>query len=169
MGGKRTLTLREYTLPVNASQFIVVVAFASAISTPSQAIACRVGWDQQLFVERPSADALPGAEIIQVRFNNAQPRKDHWPTDDGNVLGKNYVGSAQLVENEATNPDPFPVYAFVSSCSVFWGSTENGRGTIIEGEYYLIGRFHYENGERRFYAGGFRNHGGAPIYQGWHF
>jgi hypothetical protein len=168
LGGKLTLTSGEYTLPMNGHQFIVFIAFALAISTPSQAIACRVGGDKQLFVERPSADALPGAEIIQVRFSNVQPRKDHWPTDDGNIFGKSYVGAAQLVENEVTNTDPFPVYAFVSSCSVFWGSTGNGRGKIIEGEYYLIGRFHYENGERRFYAGGFRYHGGGPIYEGWH-
>lgn len=168
MGGNLTLTSAEYTSRMSVRQSIIFVAFALAISIPSQAIACRLGGDIQLFEERPADDALPGAQIIQVRFSNAQPRKEHWPPDDGNVLGKRYVGSAQLVENEVTNTDPFPVYAFVSSCSVFWGSTENGRGQIIEGDYYIIGRFHYENGERRFYAGGLRYHRG-PIYEGWHF
>ena len=144
-------------------QLIVSPDIALAISVPSQAVACRVGHDIQLFVERPPKDALPGAEIIRVHFSNAQPRRDDWPKDDGQFLGKRYVGVARLIDSQPTNNEACPVYAFVSSCRVFWGSAVSNSDRNIEGSYYLIGRFHTDGGARRFYAGGLRSHSGRPI------
>ena len=39
---------------------------ALALQFPSQASACRIGWDQHLFEEPPAPDVLPGAQIIRT-------------------------------------------------------------------------------------------------------
>lgn len=153
MGGNLTLSSGVYATLMDVRQTIAVVASAVAISTPFQASACAGADFTHLFEERPAADVLPGAEIIRVRFSNVQPRQNHWPIDDGNhdggLLRKVYVGSAHLVGDQTTDADVFPVYATANSCTRFFN-----RRRIIEGEYFLIGRFQYENGARRFYAGG---------------
>lgn len=69
----------------------------------------------------------------------------------------------------AARDAPFPVYAFVTSCSGFWPMVSGGMRAVVDGDYYLIGRFASGAGGRRFHAGGARRHGGGLLYEEWHF
>ena len=157
--------------PYRLIQTFFVIASACLIS--SQASACRVGGVQQLFLERPSSEVPPGTEVIRVRFSNSHPPDDRWPvyvsSPESDPSGISYVGVAQIIGEESTETEAFPVYAAVTSCSEFWARPAGDQRSLIEGDYYLIGRFNFEGRDRRFYAGGLRSHHGEPIYAGWHF
>ena len=150
-----------------------LLALALALQFPSQALACRVGWDQHLFEQAPPADVLAGAEVIRVRFSNASPATDKWPTyaadPYGEQLGYTLIGIARRLDGADSAAEPFPVFAFVTSCSRFWAMSEQKVRTTVEGDYYLVGRFDPKPGVRAFYAGGRRMDGRAGIYGGWHF
>jgi hypothetical protein len=143
-----------------------------ALHIPSQAAACRIGWDQHLFEDSPAPDVLLGAQIIRVQFSNARPALQNWQgsaadPDAGYTLPYTLIGAARIFRGGVARGRPFPVYAFVTSCSGFHGMQSGGEPRhVVAGEYYLIGRFRGP----RFYAGGVRvDSGGKPIYQGWHF
>lgn len=150
-----------------------LLAFALALQIPSQASACRIGWDQHLFEDSPPVGALAGAQIIRVRFSNSRPALDRWPrwaaNPDGSTLSYALIGVARRLDEGASGAEPFPVYAFVTSCSGFWAMNFGEVRTVVEGDYYLIGRFAPDESGHRFYAGGRRVHGGQDLYGGWHF
>jgi len=150
-----------------------LVALALALQIPSQASACRIGWDQHLFEESPPANALVGAQIIRVRFSNARPPIDRWPrhvaNPNGSTLSYTLIGVARRLDERDPSAKSFPVYAFVTSCSGFWSMNFGEVRTIVEGDYYLVGRFASDQRDQRFYAGGRRMHGGGDLYEGWHF
>ena len=154
-------------------KILPALALALALQIPSQASACRVGWDQHLFEKSPPAGALAGARILRVRFSNARPAVDKWPqwaaSPDGGPLGYSLIGVARRLDRKASGAEPFPVYAFVTSCSGFWAAGRGDPRKVVEGVYYLIGRFASGGPGRRFLAGGRRMHGGGDLYGGWHF
>ena len=148
-------------------------ALALLLKLPSQAAACRLGVDQQLFEQSPPADALPDTQIIRVRFSNAHRAIDGWPrlvaSPYGGTLGYTLIGVARRLAPGTPSDEAFPVYAFVTSCSFFWSMTFGEVRTVIDGDYYLIGRFASDPGGQRFYAGGRRSHHGRDLYGGFHF
>jgi hypothetical protein len=149
-----------------------LLALALALQVPSQAFACRIGVDQQLFEEPPPADALPGAQIIRVRFSNAHPAVarfvGHVASPDGGQLSYTLIGVAWRLDGEAAGAKPFPVYAFVTSCSFFWSMSFGEVRTAVDGDYYLIGRVASDAGGQRFYAGGRRSAHGNDLHGGFH-
>jgi hypothetical protein len=149
------------------------LTIALAFQLPSQASACRVGWDQNLFEQSPASDVLPGAQIIRVHFSNMGSALGKWPkmapNPDGQALGYSLIGTAQPLEDGRAQEKPFPVYAIVTSCSGFFGRMDGDKHEVVDGEYYLIGRFRSDGDGRRFLAGGVRTNGNEPIYEGWHF
>ena len=151
----------------------ILFALALALQFPSQASACRLGVDQQLFEESPPADALPGAQIIRVRFSNARPAIDRWPrhvaSPDGHTLGYTLIGVARHLDPGTSDDQVFPVYAFVTSCSFFFSRSFGEVHTVVDRDYYLIGRFAADPQGRRFFAGGRRSHHGRDLYGGFHF
>ena len=157
-------------LPVKT---LLAPAPALAFHFPSEALACRIGVDQQLFEESPPMDALPGAQIIHVRFSNAREAigglPPQVPDPYGGGLGYTLIGVAQPVDEKSGAAKQFPVYAFVTSCSFFHAMTFAEGRTAIQGDYYLIGRFAPDVGDKRFYAGGRRSSGGENMHDGFHF
>lgn len=149
------------------------LALTLALPIPSQAFACRVGVDQQLFEEAPPEDALPGAQVIRVRFTNARPAIEGWKrhadNPGGGPLSYTLIGVARRLDGEVAGTKPFPVYAVVTSCSFFWPMNFGEARTIVDGDYYLIGRFADETRGQRFYAGGRRTAHGEDLYGGSHF
>jgi len=145
---------------------------ALALQIPSPASACRHGWDQHLLEESPPPDVLPGAQVIRVNFSNARPALDRWPRSTASLDGSPFdywlIGVAQIIGEGAARQDYFPVYAFVTSCSGFSGIVFGEVRTVVEGEYYLIGRFAADESGRRFHAGRVHRGGGASNGQ-WHF
>jgi hypothetical protein len=175
-GGKRTLTRGTYAMIMGRRTALkAFIAMGAAFQFPSQASACRVGWDQNLFEASPAPDVLPGAQIIRVYFSNAGPDRDIWPASVANPnpdynLPYTLIGVARIIRDGVERSPPFPVYAWVTSCSPFFGTQAGGvPAHVVEGEYYLIGRFRSGANGRLFYAGGLRRDLGGPIYQGWHF
>jgi hypothetical protein len=152
---------------------MISLALALALQIPSQALACRVGVDQQLFEKPPPADALPGAEIIRVRFTNAHAAIGGWPrhvaSPDGGGLDYTLIGVARRLDAQASGTKTFPVYAVVTSCSFFWSMSFGEARTVIDGDLCLIGRFASGQRMEHFYAGGRRTHGGRGVYGGFHF
>lgn len=148
-------------------------ALALALQLPSQASACRVGVDQQLFEDSPPADALPGAQIIRVRFSNARPAIDGWPrhvaSPHGGAFSYTLIGVARRLAAGTAGDEVFPVYALVTSCSFFWSMNFGEVRTVIDGDYYLIGRFASDATGERFYAGGRRSAHGRDLHGGFHF
>lgn len=151
----------------------ILLALALGFQIPSQALACRLGVDQHLFEERPAADALPGAQIVRVHFSNSSPSIEGWArhvvSPDGSQLTYTLIGVARPLGRAAASTEAFPIYAFVTSCSPFWSMTFGEVRTVIDGDYFLVGRFASDNRGRRFYAGGRRSAHGKIIYGGFHF
>ena len=141
-----------------------VIAMALVMTSPARA--CRIGWDQHLFDRSPPHDALAGAKVIHVRFFKGDVAKiDKFAVDprDGS-LSYSLIGIGRIVSKNIPNGKPFPIYAFVTSCS----GLQNRPAP--PGDYFLIGRFMATAGGRSFYAGGRRvGSGGQDIYGGWHF
>ena len=158
---------------MNRTSLTALAAAALALMIPTQALACRVGGDWNLFEERPAANVLPGAEIIRVRFSTAAPLLDRWPrfaaNPDGSQLNHTLIGKAGLIRGNGPHGETFPVYAFVTSCSPFHSMTLGRVRHAIDADYYLVGRFVANASGRRFHAAGRRMHGGQDIYGGWHF
>lgn len=150
-----------------------LVTFALALQIPSQASACRIGWDQHLLEESPPPDVLPGAQVIRVSFSNARPALVRWPRSTAGLDGSPFdywlIGVARIIGESAARQDTFPVYAFVTSCSGFRGMVFGEVRTVVEGEYYLIGRFVSDERGRRFHAGGVRVQNGGISNGQWHF
>ena len=150
-----------------------IFGIALAVQLPSQASACRVGWDQHLFEQPPPSNVMRGAKIIRVHFSNAKSALSGLPRSvanpDGQALGYSLIGMARLVGDGDAGKEPFPVYAIVTSCSGFWAVENGDARKVVDGEYYLIGRFQADGGKQRFHAGGVRTSGTGPIYAGWHF
>nr|WP_295371609.1 hypothetical protein [uncultured Sphingosinicella sp.] len=150
-----------------------LLALALALQIPSQAFACRIGVDQQLFEQPPPTDALPGAQIIRVRFTNARPDikglARHVESPDGSQLSYTLIGVAQRIDEDVAGAKPFPVYAFVTSCSFFWSMSFGEVSRVVDGDYYLIGRFTSDARGQRFHAGGRRTTHGEDLYGGFHF
>ena len=144
-----------------------------ALLVPSPASACRIGWDQQLFPERPPTNALRGARAIRVHFSNARPGIDRWPRHVANPHGGPFtytlIGVARRLDDGRPTGDSFPVYAVVTSCSGFFSMNFGEVRTVVEGDYWLIGRFSSGERDRHFYAGGRRMAHGRDIYEGSHF
>lgn len=149
-----------------------LLALALALQIPSQAFACRIGVDQQLFEEPPPAGALPGAQIIRVRFSNARPTiaglARQVANPDGGQLPYTLIGVATRLDGETAGAKTFPVYAFVTSCSFFSSMNFGEARTVVDGVYYLIGRFASDSRGQRFYAGGRRTAHGKDSYGGFH-
>lgn len=135
----------------------VCLAIASASAIPSQALACRHGGDWHLFEQAPAPRGLPGAQIIQVHFSNRGPPADKWPklsSENETSLAYTLIGVARLAGEDGAPGETFPVYAMVTSCSPFFGAIFGRTEPVIEGEYYLVGRFVGDGSARRFHAGG---------------
>ena len=134
----RVATLRRVH---NRLSLKILLALALGLQTSSQAFACRIGVDQQLFEERPAADALPGAQIIHVQFSNARPAMEGWARHvadpNGGQLTYTLIGVARSLGGEAADAKPFPIYALVTSCSFFWSATLGEVRTAVDGDYYL--------------------------------
>ena len=143
----------------------MVAVLASLI--PSEASACRIGGDWNLFKEAPSRDVLPGAQIIHVQFSNTASAIQKWPKwinspDPSNPFDYWLIGVARIIDDSSERDDLIPVYAFVTSCSPFHGMTFGEAGDIDDEEFYLIGRLASGSKGLSFLAGG--NHNGR-----WHF
>lgn len=152
---------------------MIFLPLALTFQIPSQAFACRIGVDQQLFDKPPPANALPGATIIRVHFTNAHAAIGGWPrhvaNPDGGELTYTLVGVARRLDPQTSGTKTFPVYAFLTSCSVFWSMAFGEVHTVVDGDFYVIGRFVSGEGMEQFYAGGRRTHGGRDIHGGFHF
>jgi len=152
---------------------VLALALALALQMPSLASACRIGWDQHLFKEPPPASALPGAQAIRVRFSNVDPAMKRWPTGaanpDGTASAYRLIGIARRLHQGRSGAESFPVYAIVTSCSAFHSMTFGKVSHVVEGEYYLIGRFASAGGGGGFHAGGRRMYGGGDLHGGWLF
>lgn len=149
-----------------------LLAAALVALLPTPAAACRVGWDQHLFEERPAPpDRLTGAQVIRVRFSNARPGIDPFPrmrpNPAGNDLTHTLIGLAHRID-ERGDARPFPVYAMVTSCSGFWSMTFGEVREVVNADVWLVGRFVEDADGRRFHAAGRRMSGGGEIYGGWH-
>ena len=144
-----------------------------ALQLPADALACRIGHDQHLFEESPPAHALAGAQIVRVRFSNARPAIEGWPRYEadprGGSLSYTLIGVARRLSEGQPAGDLFPVYALVTSCSYFWSMHFDGPRDLVEGDFYLIGRFASDAPGAGFYAGGRRVHHGRDVFGGWHF
>lgn len=141
-------------------------AFALALLTAPPAHACRIGWDQHLFDFPPPHDVLVGAEIIHVRIIDGNVGNTERLAADprGGFFPYSLIGMGRIVSKGISNGQPFPIYAFVTSCSGL------RNGLAPPGDYFLIGRFAANVRGRAFYAGGRRvDSGGKDIYGGWHF
>lgn len=100
------------------------LAIGLALQIPSQASACRVGWDQHLFAVHPKPKGLVGAQIIHVEFSTARPLLQKWPKSASGPDGQidyTLIGVARLLIEAGAGEQHFPVYGFVTSCSGFWG------------------------------------------------
>jgi hypothetical protein len=129
----------------------VLLAFAA---TP--AWACRVGFDQILFEERPQPIALEGAKVIFVRFirDPAVFERGWPPTDPQGRRGRSalyvppLIGLARLDGGQ----DLVPVYARVTSCVPGWFGLS---APPHNSDAYLVGRWmERPKGARAFQAGG---------------
>ena len=149
-------------------------ALALALQIPSQAFACRIGWDQHLFINPPKPEGLSDAQIIHVEFSTARLLPANWPKSasgaDGQTLDYTLIGVGRLLVEGVAEERPFPIYAIVTSCSGFWGMSSDSARPVVDGNYYLVGQFQSNGSSRHFRAGGVRgNSSGKPIYQGWHY
>jgi hypothetical protein len=117
-------------------QASTVLAIA-ALWAAEPASACRVGGTQHLFEDAPDVGD-EDVDVLYVQFSNQNEAFRDWqarkPSEDLYSL----IGVARITDPQFTEiASWFPVYAFVTSCTAFWGSPPQS----VETNAYVVGRF----------------------------
>ena len=114
----------------------IVLAIA-ALWAAEPASACRVGGTQHLFESAPDVGD-EDADVLHVQFSNQNEAFRAWQAHKPSEDLYSLIGVARIKDPQFTeNTSWFPVYAFVTSCTAFWGSPLPS----VEMNAYLVGRF----------------------------